>query len=424
MKESEMCWTCLCETACECRPELSTDLISKPEGSELQHLMFGIQNLPYVHSDDTSRWWLLQWFNLVQIYTSRNLTHVTDRLPAIAGLTAWISDYIAAEYMFGLWHTDDVREQLLWFISAPAEIVEHYRAPQGQLKRDYAPSWSWASVWGQITMPRKADDWAQISVPLQLDEGPNTFTPTDSPAGTPGTTTPMLETELISTTPPPLTAGTPPESPAGSIRSFASNESYMIHRGLNRKRYGSDLDLGRLLWKLENVSKKLSSANQFGPGTGTITLRSLLVPLECHAVSSPSTFYKSVHAFVWPKRDDNAEGMSPIVLFNPTDYRDIWASDTRSDYVDSPEWYTKTTLYFIFAEIGVLKSSGNVIDFRGLLLELLAPDSQTQHRKFRRLRYAHSTFDTAQDFAYDDGLIRADWEHWQELGRWETIDLV
>jgi hypothetical protein len=423
MKASEVCWTCLCETACECRPEPSTDLISKPGGSELQHLMFGIQNLPYVNSESTSRWWLLQWFNLVQIYTSRNLTHVTDRLPAIAGLAAWMSDFIAAEYMFGLWHTEDVREQLLWFISAPSNIMQHYRAPQGQLNREYAPSWSWASVWGQITMPRKADDWAQISVPLQLDEGPNTFTPTESLAGTPGTT-PILETDLISTTTPPLTAGTPLGSPPGSPMSLASNESYMIHRGLNRKRYGSDLDLERFLWKLQNIPKKLNSANQFGPGTGTITLCSLLVPLECHAVSSPLTFYKSDHAFVFRKTDVTAEGTSPIVLFNPIDYRDVWASDTRSDYVDSPEWYTKTTLYFIFAEIGVLKSSGNVVDFRGLLLELLAPDSQTQHRKFRRLGYAHSTFDTTQDFAYDDGLIRADWEQWQELGTWGTIDLV
>jgi hypothetical protein len=52
------------------------------------------------------------------------------------------------------------------------------------------------------------------------------------------------------------------------------------------------------------------------------------------------------------------------------------APDGRTVYIDSSKWYSKTSIYFIFAEIGVLSSNGKAVDFRGTLLGLLAPDAQ------------------------------------------------
>lgn len=81
------------------------------------------------------------WENVVQYYSDTNVTIGTDRLVAVSGIMKSIQPKIGAEYIAGLWNYQ-VEYQLLWKAvhsgqcTRPAEYV--------------APTWSWASVQGQV----------------------------------------------------------------------------------------------------------------------------------------------------------------------------------------------------------------------------------------------------------------------------------
>ncbi|KAK0723248.1 heterokaryon incompatibility protein-domain-containing protein, partial [Lasiosphaeria miniovina] len=89
------------------------------------------------------------WRTIVQNYSYRELTNPSDKLSALAG-TAQMLHQKAEEqrlplgrYLAGLWNKT-FRKDLLWFVSRSSACefrhAERYRAP----------SWSWASVNGQI----------------------------------------------------------------------------------------------------------------------------------------------------------------------------------------------------------------------------------------------------------------------------------
>lgn len=110
------------------------------------------------------------WERLVAEYTSRNMSNMNDRLPAISGLADWLArDYAkryadltpyeksSISYHAGLWdcwkshdfktivgpvEVFDIRMQLLWYA----------RGHSTDRPREYrAPSWSWAAIDGPIS---------------------------------------------------------------------------------------------------------------------------------------------------------------------------------------------------------------------------------------------------------------------------------
>jgi hypothetical protein len=83
-----------------------------------------------------------RWYDLVQGYTSRDLTFETDKLPAISGLAEKIRQVTGDEYLAGLWK-NDLATSLCW---GRRYFVYHTR-PSAYL----APSWSWASTQGAVT---------------------------------------------------------------------------------------------------------------------------------------------------------------------------------------------------------------------------------------------------------------------------------
>ncbi|KAF4627713.1 hypothetical protein G7Y89_g10440 [Cudoniella acicularis] len=93
------------------------------------------------------------WFRLVTRYTIRDLTKVSDRLPAISGLASQIAQVTKREYLAGIWKED--LEDLLWIIvpylyktpTRAKEIIEEYGYQ--------APSWSWASTPWASYYPRR-----------------------------------------------------------------------------------------------------------------------------------------------------------------------------------------------------------------------------------------------------------------------------
>lgn len=81
------------------------------------------------------------WYYLARQYSHRRLSYATDKLPALSGLAAEFRNFTGDSYLAGLWRGDLVGG-LLWAASTTDRLrrTKEYRAP----------SWSWASVEGEI----------------------------------------------------------------------------------------------------------------------------------------------------------------------------------------------------------------------------------------------------------------------------------
>lgn len=85
----------------------------------------------------------LHWSMLVKNYTKRQLTYERDKLPAFSGLAGVVQALTKDRYLAGLWESNLI-DGLLWKVdpSGSAKYPRKYRAP----------SWSWASIDGEISM--------------------------------------------------------------------------------------------------------------------------------------------------------------------------------------------------------------------------------------------------------------------------------
>jgi hypothetical protein len=97
------------------------------------------------------------WRTLVEFYSHRQLTDTSDKLKAISGIAQLIKSKTNDSYLAGLW-LSGLRNQLFWHTTDPKEKrQDEYRAP----------TWSWASVDGQIRF------WSQEAINLILRDGYN-----------------------------------------------------------------------------------------------------------------------------------------------------------------------------------------------------------------------------------------------------------
>ena len=79
------------------------------------------------------------WMRFVHEYSSRSLTVLDDKLPALSGLAQEIHNVTGFHYLAGLWK-EDLSQCLLWSVEDPD--ANKY---QTQTVPYTAPSWSWAS---------------------------------------------------------------------------------------------------------------------------------------------------------------------------------------------------------------------------------------------------------------------------------------
>lgn len=89
-----------------------------------------------------------EWCHAVEEYSERNLTHWTDRLPALSGYASRLHTNMNAEYLAGLW-LSDFPMCLAWY---RRELSD---SPRGKPRMwrsldNGVPSWSWASVAGPM----------------------------------------------------------------------------------------------------------------------------------------------------------------------------------------------------------------------------------------------------------------------------------
>lgn len=160
---SELVWECRTIVSCQCR-RVS---LQNPENQKLRYFQCLSKNL---HEHEI----FPVWTNLIETYTSRNITYDTDRLTALSGLAEQFQAAGAGMYLAGIWRR--ALPQLMTWISS-AWIP---RRPNSYV----APSWSWASVVGSVyfipntanrrrTMPRIIDArWiTSLRAPLSAGTG-------------------------------------------------------------------------------------------------------------------------------------------------------------------------------------------------------------------------------------------------------------
>jgi len=134
---TEMVYECQEALTCECDMQRRIDLFRRD--SQASQLM-GLKNrLP--HPDDCTQdieTILLYWFDVVQEFSSKDITRESDRLLAFAGLARRLSDQFGMTYIAGLW-LNDLPRQLLWHPTYWPKGRKRAEAP-------HAPTWSWASM--------------------------------------------------------------------------------------------------------------------------------------------------------------------------------------------------------------------------------------------------------------------------------------
>lgn len=93
---------------------------------------------------------LRRWYQMLELYTRRHMTNPADKLTALAGIAQVLHDTLKCKYIFGLWEDDMIRG-MLWTTN-----TKHYSREWAKpLRRSVevrAPSWSWASVEGHVTV--------------------------------------------------------------------------------------------------------------------------------------------------------------------------------------------------------------------------------------------------------------------------------
>ncbi|KAI1092939.1 hypothetical protein F5B19DRAFT_179085 [Rostrohypoxylon terebratum] len=141
-------WECYEITRCETHQKTLQSL-NERSTIEVGHVWKGLTG----HDRYASTWkndtqqLFEDWYYLVEMYTSCELTYSRDKLVAMSGIVKDMRQHLvrlkceSTRYLAGIWQ-QELPQALLW----DPEGGEHYRRPE--IYR--APSWSWASIDGVI----------------------------------------------------------------------------------------------------------------------------------------------------------------------------------------------------------------------------------------------------------------------------------
>lgn len=89
---------------------------------------------------------IIDWHVIVEDYTCRALTKEADKLPALSGLAEVYHQATKYDYLAGLWR-QSLPEDLLWW---QQYLLYGNRVSRGIPSTYRAPSWSWASLDGNV----------------------------------------------------------------------------------------------------------------------------------------------------------------------------------------------------------------------------------------------------------------------------------
>jgi hypothetical protein len=98
---------------------------------------------------------------MIYSYSHHQITFVSDRLPALAGILSRLETHITGSYLYGLWE-NDLHRGILFNEGSPYSFFS-YSLNQTPTRRD-APSWSWAALSNSF-------GWKDVWKPGTLETG-------------------------------------------------------------------------------------------------------------------------------------------------------------------------------------------------------------------------------------------------------------
>lgn len=116
---------------------------------------YALQGLSEVAKDPSAgRWSNIYdrggYYHLIRDYSERNLTKLSDKLPAFSALAERIHANVGGNYLAGLF-TANLHSDLIWCRIRCSWVDEMKYAESPAY---VAPSWSWASAYGEVDFPR------------------------------------------------------------------------------------------------------------------------------------------------------------------------------------------------------------------------------------------------------------------------------
>lgn len=96
-----------------------------------------------------------QWYSLLEAFSRKNLTFLSDKLPAISALAHEIQYATNDDYIAGLWKSDLIRGLLWNRVGRTEKECQIYRTASRSDMECQVPSWSWAAV----DEPVSIDKW-------------------------------------------------------------------------------------------------------------------------------------------------------------------------------------------------------------------------------------------------------------------------
>ncbi|KAK5653484.1 hypothetical protein OQA88_8970 [Cercophora sp. LCS_1] len=277
------------------------------------------------------------WPRILREYSHRHLTVGQDKLRAIEGVAQALRLRLSRkDYSYGVW-LDNLAMQLLWLGAGPLTPTSTFRAP----------SWSWASVDGQLSFPSF----------VRASTRPRFHSVISSPAFTSESTTPSPERPVLTFKAKAITGeyvvGRSWRGPRFMDDAWATSMGVrLLRRGPLPSRYRASLKPGQARFYMEG---KWCGLIQFDFDLETRPQRSDVKAL----LVAQDTYY----AWEGPYRDE--DGLS-LLDDDPVDEQDAGIPQTTSgeddetsddeDEVlmmqrDDPEWHVPTEIYhFIVVE--------------------------------------------------------------------------
>ncbi|CZR59904.1 uncharacterized protein PAC_09799 [Phialocephala subalpina] len=157
---NEMVWECNSSTQCECCGLQNMGTLeslkvgqSRLHKNRLRGRRDAEANMAYVHEA------VEHWNEIVRQYTRCNLTYFSDRLPALSSLAEQLNIRSLGGYFAGLWGYAICETNALCWRKLPIQYSESSCAEFGGTCRKVAPSWSWASVEGEVEIDGYTKLW-------------------------------------------------------------------------------------------------------------------------------------------------------------------------------------------------------------------------------------------------------------------------
>jgi Heterokaryon incompatibility protein (HET) len=166
---NELMWECQEASTCECSAVEMRPAVDSEEDSE-EGRNSHLDSLKMAHSKTltptaTVEELQIRWYHIVQEYSALELTRPSDKLPAIQGVARHMNAFRKDDCLAGMWR-NTLLDDLMWFVDNGG--IRH---------EERAPSWSWASMDGEIRFIRgnasKGEAQCEVSVAEYLGRNPD-----------------------------------------------------------------------------------------------------------------------------------------------------------------------------------------------------------------------------------------------------------